>query len=103
MEDNKYAKVVARAWKDEDFKNKLLNNPKEALLEYGITVPENEEIEVIAEKPHHHVFVLPASPAKAHEMSERELGEVFAAGNSKSTFCLFGRYQQCGDSHSEGC
>ncbi len=27
------AKIIARAWKDEAFKNKLLNSPKEVLKE----------------------------------------------------------------------
>ena len=35
------ARVVARAWADSDFKARLLSDPREALAELGIDLPEN--------------------------------------------------------------
>ena len=35
------ARVVARAWADTDFKARLLSDPREALAELGINLPEN--------------------------------------------------------------
>ena len=36
----KYAEVIAKAWSDESFKKKLLENPNETLKEFGVPMPE---------------------------------------------------------------
>ena len=36
----KYAEVIAKAWSDESFKKKLLENPNETLKEFGVPIPE---------------------------------------------------------------
>ncbi len=73
-------KIIARAWKDPAFKKKLLANPKEALIEMGVHVSANVNVQVIEDTNSSYTFVLPASPANAKNLSEAELEKVAAAG-----------------------
>ena len=41
------AKIIAKAWKDPRFKEKLLKNPKAAFKEVGLDIPENIRVKVI--------------------------------------------------------
>ncbi len=75
-EKNLYAKIVAHAWKDARFKEKLLKNPKEALKEMGIEMPANFDVRVIEEKSNSSTFILPKAPAEAKELSEQELQKL---------------------------
>jgi hypothetical protein len=75
-EKNAYAKIVAHAWKDARFKEKLLKNPKEALKEMGMDVPANFDVRVIEEKTNSSTFILPKAPAVAKELSEQELQKL---------------------------
>ncbi len=74
--ENNYSKVIARAWKDARFKEKLLKNPKEALKEMGMDVPANFDVRVVEDKANSMTFVLPNPPAKAKELSEQELQKM---------------------------
>jgi len=38
-QSKKYAKLIAKAWGDESFKERLIADPKAALLAEGISVP----------------------------------------------------------------
>ena len=83
MADNKWneelnAKIIARAWKDENFRKLLLNNPKEALKEYNIEIPENIEMKVLSEDANHIYFVLPQSPSELKALSSEELVQLAA-------------------------
>jgi hypothetical protein len=76
--ENKYAKVVTRAWKDKRFKEKLFKDPKSAFKEMGIET--TEEIQVVEQKPRTQIFFLPAPPAEFEELSDQELEKVAGAG-----------------------
>jgi hypothetical protein len=39
-----WAKIVAKSWADEDFKEKLLANPKHTLAEYGIDLDDDMKV-----------------------------------------------------------
>ncbi|MCP3943441.1 MAG: NHLP leader peptide family natural product precursor [Desulfobacteraceae bacterium] len=45
-----YGKLVAKAWDDDDFKAKLLSDPKKIFKENGIEVPENMRINIVENK-----------------------------------------------------
>jgi hypothetical protein len=47
QEDLLWSQVVARAWCDKDFKERLLSDPRNALIEQGMVVPEDMEVEVV--------------------------------------------------------
>lgn len=73
------AKIIARAWKDPRFKEKLLKNPKAAFKEMGADIPENIQVKVVEDKPNTFTFALPSPVKAAKELSDKEL-ELLAAG-----------------------
>lgn len=57
------SQVIQRAWKDPDFKQKLLSDPKSAIQEaLGITLPGHLKLKTVEESTDEMVLVLPASP-----------------------------------------
>ena len=78
-QENTFGKVVAKAWQDEEFKQKLLSNPAEVLKDSGLNVPEGVEVRVVENDDKVVHFVLPQKP-KGGELSDDELDA--AAGGS---------------------
>ena len=83
------AQVIARAWKDEAFKQELLRDPKNVLgrelarIAPGATLPEQVQIHVLEETPTTRYLVLPPQPsavADAASLSDQELAQVAASG-----------------------
>lgn len=72
------AHIIAKAWKDEAYKQELLTNPKAVIeQEFGIHFAEEVNLKVLEENPSTLYFVLPMSPmATAEELSEEQLEEV---------------------------
>jgi hypothetical protein len=75
------AYIIAQAWKDENYKQELLNNPRSIFeKEFGLKFPCQKRIEVLEENPNTLYFVLPISPDLSKtELSDEEL-EVIAGG-----------------------
>ncbi|WP_438433855.1 NHLP leader peptide family RiPP precursor [Gorillibacterium sp. sgz500922] len=58
------SQVIQRAWKDPDFKTKLLSDPKAAIQEaLGISLPGHLKLKAVEESADEMVLVLPPSPA----------------------------------------
>jgi hypothetical protein len=56
------AKIVARAWADESFRDRLKADPRAAVAEEtGVTVPESVAIEVLEETPEKAYLVIPSN------------------------------------------
>ena len=55
--------LVAKAWTDDDLKQRLLAEPSAVLAEYGIEVPPGIELRVVEDTNEVCHLVLPASPA----------------------------------------
>lgn len=70
------AYVVAHAWKDKEFRKRLLANPKAALKELGYEVPSKLNITIHEEAPNSLTLMLPPSPANASQLSENDLRKV---------------------------
>ena len=88
------AKIIAKAWKDPHFKERLLKNPKAAFKEVGLDISKDIQVKVIEDKPNSFTFVLPAPVAQVDSLSEQELIKLAAAGVktgscncSQSIFC----------------
>jgi hypothetical protein len=65
------AKVVARAWADEGFRERLRADPRAAIAdETGVAVPESIEIEVLEETPEKAYLVIPLNRV---EISDEQL------------------------------
>jgi hypothetical protein len=90
-----WSQVVARAWCDEDFMERLLSDPRAVLTEHGLDVPPGREVKVVLgaevtvdDTETVRRFVLPANPP--HEFIEEELvGDVVA-------YCYCGACGRCG-------
>ena len=55
-------RLRARAWSDEDYHARLLTQPRAALAEMGIELPESIEIQVLQDEVGLSTFVIPAPP-----------------------------------------
>jgi hypothetical protein len=76
------SELIAKAWKDEAFKQELISNPKAVFVrELGQEIPENIDIRVMEETPNALYLVLPMSPQVTEELSEEAL-EAVAGGGS---------------------
>jgi nitrile hydratase alpha subunit len=54
--------LLARAWKDEGFRAKLQENPKEALAEFGLEVPADVKVTVHESTGSEKHLVIPENP-----------------------------------------
>lgn len=83
-----WIQVLTRAWKDPEFKKKLLANPKAVFRELGYELPANENLVIHENTKNTHHFVLPPQPAQARELSDMELQKL-AAGSKDTWPCTF--------------
>ena len=58
----KFGEIVAKAWADPSFKERLLATPAEVLAEHGITLPEGAQIKILQDTDTEKHFVLPSAP-----------------------------------------
>ena len=62
-QSERYAHIVARAWTDSDFKERLLKNPQEVFSEYRLELPEGiKEVRIVENSSDVIHFILPAPP-----------------------------------------
>lgn len=71
-----WTKIIAKAWTDEAFKAKLLNNPIAVLKDYDIDVPKNAAVTV---HPAHELDIHLVLPPKPSHLTEEQL-KAIAAG-----------------------
>jgi hypothetical protein len=76
-----WGQVVARAWSDDAYKQRLLSDPRTVLAEAGLPVPANLQVQVHEATSTHLHLVLP--PPLQDEMSDGELDQV-AGGAGQS-------------------
>lgn len=78
--DRAWSKIVAKAWTDEEFKEKLMNDPTETLKELGFEFQPGQKIELHEQGGRVVHLIFPNKPEG--ELSETELKKV-AAGVSR--------------------
>lgn len=84
-------KIIIRAWKDEAFRKKLLNSPKEAFKEYGFDIPEGVTMHVVQADTSNLYYVLPPPPPGQGKLSKEELEKVAAGfGPGDATWWVAG-------------
>jgi hypothetical protein len=79
----KYGQVVAKAWADEAFKQRLLAEPATVLREQGIELPDGLEVQVVENTEQRAYLVLPKPPQG--ELSVTELDQ--ASGGTCGCAC----------------
>lgn len=67
-----WAKIVAKAWADEDYKQRLLVDPAAVLKAEGIEVPEGVSFKCLEATETQAFLVLPPKPANVEGASEGE-------------------------------
>ncbi len=73
-ERREYAKIIAQAWVNEEFKKRLLADPATVLAENGIEIPEGMTVKVVEQKENEIHIPLPPKPkvmVGAEELMER--------------------------------
>ena len=73
-ERKEYAKIIAKAWVDEEFKKRLIADPATVLKENGIDIPEGMTVKVVERKENEIQIPLPPKPSNL-EGSVEELQE----------------------------
>lgn len=69
-----WGKIVARAWTDEVFKQRLLKNPQAVLRENGVEIPAGTTYKVIEDTKEVHHLVLHEKPTEV--ISENQLKRI---------------------------
>ena len=80
-----WGEIVARAWRDEAFKQELIANPKKVLSDAGMTVDEGVEVQIIEDTPSTRHLVFPVAPSGAGQSLSEEQLELVAGGGSTGT------------------
>jgi len=70
------AKAIAKAWTDDAYKAKLLDNPHVALSEVGVDIPADTSIKMIENTADTTHIVLPVAPVNAVQLSPGELEKI---------------------------
>lgn len=70
-----WKEIVARAWKDEAFKQRLLSDPKTVLQEMGVKPPAEMKIRIHEDSDAAVNLVLPRNPAST-SLSAEELDQI---------------------------
>lgn len=74
---NKWAQIVAKAWMDEKFKHRLINQPRQVLKEQGIDLPSHLNIKIVEDTKETIYLHIPIKPEGT--LSETELKNIAAA------------------------
>lgn len=77
------AHIIAQAWKDDAYKQELLNNTKAVFeKEFGFQLPDGINVQVMQETPTNLYMVIPQLPGQVAEaeLSEDELEAVAGGG-----------------------
>lgn len=66
--------IVARAWADQQFKQRLIDNPNKVLAEAGMTIPAGMNFVVVENEPRRAYLVLPTRPDS--DLSVQEMNHL---------------------------
>jgi len=92
------AQMIARAWSDTEFKQRLLQQPNVVFTEYGISLPAGMKLQVVENTADTTYFVLPAKPADvSHLALDRLPGQTMDKLGQNLDDC--GHCGGCGDCH----
>jgi hypothetical protein len=73
----RYGQVVAKAWQDEAFRQRLARDPKGVLQEHGIELPAGAEVRVVEDTDQVVHLVVPQRP---RQLSAAQLDDIAGGG-----------------------
>ncbi len=79
-ERKEYAKIIAQAWVDEEFKQRLLADPSTVLKENGIEIPDGMTVKFVEAKENEILVQLPPRPPDSSQLSDEDLQKVAGGG-----------------------
>ena len=85
-----WARIVAKAWADEEYKRRLLADPAAIAREEGVPVPAGLTLKVVEDAPGTRTLVLPPMPAELSTGVQTE--ERRAAEDACVWCCDLGTY-----------
>ena len=80
-----WARIVAKAWADEDYKRRLLADPAAVAKEEGVPVPAGLTLRVVEDAPGTRTMVLPPVPSELLAIVEGD--ERLAADDCEGSCC----------------
>jgi len=85
-----WATAVLRVWKecDEDFRRKLVKDPRAVFAELGAEIPAGVHVKIIENTPTHLHFVIPPKPEDLDAITDENLDELYRA--CPGTVCAVG-------------
>ena len=81
-DDEKFRRVIEKAWADSQFRKRLISDPANTLKSEGIEPPTGVDIEVIQSTPKKRYFVLPPTPDS--KLSAKQLQDKSQASDYKA-------------------
>lgn len=81
-----WPKVVARAWTDDEFRQRLLDNPAEALAEFGLPMLHQVELKVVAGDAAAPTMVL-TLPDPPDDLDEESIEGLMQSG-ARASSCM---------------
>lgn len=90
-----YGQVVAKAWADDDFKQRFLADPAGVLKEEGVSLPEGIELHVVENTNEVVYLTLPAKPSE--ELPDEQLNQVSGGttAGSAGSIASLGSFTSC--------
>ena len=82
----KYAKLIAKAWSDEAFKERLLTDSRAVLEAEGIAVPPGVDVKVLEQTDTQFFMVIPKQPPDAGTVYAEERITADTACTCRLTF-----------------
>ena len=77
-----WARVVAKAWADEEYKRRLLTDPRAVAAEAGVPLPEGLTVKVVENTARTMHLVLPAHPNAARGIVAGDVRVSAGGGNA---------------------
>ena len=96
-----YGQVVAKAWADDAFKQRLLAEPAAVLQAEGIAVPEGVELRAVENTDKVMYLMLPPKPSA--ELSDEQLDQLAGGTTAGSAGTLGTISSVCGSISSAAC
>jgi hypothetical protein len=82
--ERRLAKVIAKAWADDEFKARLVGEPVRTLREEGVDIPGDVEIRVVEDTAEVRHFLLPEKPRDEELWVEEMAGITSLSRNCNS-------------------
>lgn len=79
MPQKKFAKLIAKCWADEEFKEKFMKNPAKVLKDEGVEYPKGMKFKVVENTDKMAYIIIPPKPTQ--ELSDEQLDKA-AGGKS---------------------